>query len=253
MLLRPILFAQLGSARVVVLEAGLTPDMTGRLTKLLLNFESHLEKALELLEDLVIHRRGQFDSSRTKKLTKLEKRTTWVLTKRLLLLLSLTGALGNAFIRIFVEQTGILETEFLSCRVYQYSSFNCMTECLRSSLNQVSGLVINNSYLLKIDRAVSKDTYGDFSPFLHSIGDHFTEMEAYCDAIRSGYLSDDLEQIIRYEDYGIVNIAINEVNKLMQHVTNEELEAFDLPHPVKSPPRVKRVKLQENEDMKQED
>ena len=69
MLLRPILFAQLGSARVVVLEAGLTPDMTGRLTKLLLNFESHLEKALELLEDLVIHRRGQFDSSKTKKLT----------------------------------------------------------------------------------------------------------------------------------------------------------------------------------------
>ena len=46
MLLRPILFAQLGSVRVVVLEAMLGPEDTGRLNKLLLNFESHLEKTL---------------------------------------------------------------------------------------------------------------------------------------------------------------------------------------------------------------
>ena len=107
MLLRSVLFAQMGSARVVVLEAGLTPDLTGRVTKLLLNFESHLEKALELLEDLAIRRGRQIDSSRTKKLTKPEKRTTWVLGKKLLTLLALTAALANAFIRIFLEKVGI--------------------------------------------------------------------------------------------------------------------------------------------------
>ena len=97
-----------------------------------------------------------------------------MLGKKLLTLMALTAALANAFIRIFLEKVGIVAGEFACSKLPLYSCINCLTECLRSSLNQVSGLIQSQFLLLQMDRAFNEDAYGDFGPFLHSKGDLFT-------------------------------------------------------------------------------
>lgn len=66
MLSRPIIMAQLGAAKVVLLEAQLAPDSTEMLSYLLVNIEQMLGSILGQLETIAFSRSQQLEKRRSK-------------------------------------------------------------------------------------------------------------------------------------------------------------------------------------------